>query len=79
LSSATAFRQGIYQFDWVRRVARWLDAMPNAALAIEVAPDRVAAARWSAPVRSMAIPSNLCRLERWLIGRRSQHRERRRR
>jgi len=47
LSSATAFRQGIYQFDWARRIVRWLDAMPNAALAIEVAPDRVAAARWS--------------------------------
>ena len=47
MSSTTAFRQGIYQFDWVRRVVRWLDAMPNAALAVEVAPDRVAAARWS--------------------------------
>jgi hypothetical protein len=47
LSSTAAFRQGIYQFDWARRVARWLDAMPNAALAVEVAPDRVAAARWS--------------------------------
>jgi hypothetical protein len=47
LSSTATFRQGIYQFEWVRRVARWLDAMPHAALAIEVAPDRVAAARWS--------------------------------
>jgi hypothetical protein len=47
LSSSTAFRQGIYQFEWVRRVARWLDAMPHAALAIELGPDRVAAARWS--------------------------------
>jgi type IV pilus assembly PilM-like protein len=47
LSSSTAFRQGIYQFEWVRRVALWLDAMPNAAVAIEFAPDRVAAARWS--------------------------------
>ncbi len=47
MSSTTAFRQGIYQFDWARRVVRWLDAMPNAALAVEVAPDRVAAARWS--------------------------------
>ncbi len=46
MSSGTAFRQGIYQFEWVRRIARWLDAMPNVALAIEVAPDRVAAARW---------------------------------
>ena len=47
MSSATAFRQGIYQFQWVRRVARWLDALPHISLAIEVAPDRVAAARWS--------------------------------
>ena len=47
MSSSTAFRQGIYQFEWVRRVALWLDAMPNAAVAIEVAPERVAAARWS--------------------------------
>jgi len=47
LSSTAAYQQGIYQFDWLRRVARWLDAMPHAALAIEVAPDRVAAARWS--------------------------------
>jgi hypothetical protein len=47
LSSTTAFRQGIYQFEWVRRVALWLDAMPIVSLVIEVAPDRVAAARWS--------------------------------
>jgi type IV pilus assembly protein PilM len=47
LSSTTAFRQGIYQFEWVRRVARWLDAMPYISLAIEIAPERVAAARWS--------------------------------
>jgi type IV pilus assembly protein PilM len=47
LSNTTAFRQGIYQFEWVRRVARWLDAMPYVSLAIEIAPERVAAARWS--------------------------------
>jgi type IV pilus assembly protein PilM len=47
LSSTAAYQQGIYQFGWLRRVARWLDAMPHSALAIEVAPDRVAAARWS--------------------------------
>ncbi len=47
MSSTAAFRQGIYQFEWVRRVTRWLDAMPYTALAIELAPDRVAAARWS--------------------------------
>lgn len=47
MSSATAFRQGIYQFEWARRAARWLDAMPYTAVAIEIAPDRLAAARWS--------------------------------
>ncbi len=47
MSSTAAYQQGIYQFDWLRRVARWLDAMPHAALAVELAPDRVAAARWS--------------------------------
>jgi len=47
LSSTAAFRQGIYQFEWVRRMALWLDAMPYASVAIEVAPERVAAARWS--------------------------------
>jgi type IV pilus assembly protein PilM len=47
LSSTTAFRQGIYQFEWVRRLALWLDALPSVPLVIEFAPDRVAAARWS--------------------------------
>jgi len=47
LSSSAAFGQGIYQFEWVRRVARWLDAMPNVSFAIEVGPERIAAARWS--------------------------------
>ncbi|HYT20969.1 MAG TPA: hypothetical protein VEW05_12160 [Candidatus Polarisedimenticolia bacterium] len=47
MSSAAAFRQGIYQFQWARRVARWLDALPNVSLALEVSPNRVAAARWS--------------------------------
>jgi hypothetical protein len=47
LSSTATFHQGIYQFEWARRLALWLDAMPHIAVAIEVAPDRVAAARWS--------------------------------
>ena len=46
MSSTAAFRQGIYEFDWVRRIARWFDAMPPVSLAVEVGPDRVAAARW---------------------------------
>lgn len=47
MSNATAFRQGIYQFEWVRRLALWLDALPAVPLVVEFAPDRVAAARWS--------------------------------
>jgi hypothetical protein len=47
LSSTATFRQGIYKFELVRRAALWLDALPHTALAVEVTPDRVAAARWS--------------------------------
>ncbi len=47
MSSTATFRQGIYKFELVRRLALWLDAMPHTALAVEVSPDRVAAARWS--------------------------------
>jgi len=47
LSSTATFRQGIYQSELVRRVARWLDAMPHPPLAIEIAPDRISGARWS--------------------------------
>jgi type IV pilus assembly protein PilM len=47
LSSVATFHRGIYQSDLVRRIARWLDAMPHPPLAIEIAPDRVAVARWS--------------------------------
>lgn len=47
MSKTAAFRQGIYKSDFVRRMARWLDAMPHPALACEIAPDRVAAVRWT--------------------------------
>jgi type IV pilus assembly protein PilM len=47
LSSTATFRQGIYKSNAVRRVARWLDAMPHPPLAIEIAHDRVSGARWS--------------------------------
>lgn len=47
MSSTATIRQGIYKFEFVRRLALWLDAMPHTALAVEVSPDRVAAARWS--------------------------------
>jgi len=47
LSSSAAFRHGIYKSDVVRRMARWLDAMPHPPIAIEISLDRVAAVRWS--------------------------------
>ena len=37
----------MYQNEFARKVARWLDAMPHPPLAIEISPERVAAARWS--------------------------------
>jgi type IV pilus assembly protein PilM len=36
----------VYQSEFARKVARWLDAMPHPPLAIEISPERVAAARW---------------------------------
>jgi hypothetical protein len=47
LSSSAAFRQGIYQSEFARKVARWLEAMPHPPLALEISQDRVAAARWT--------------------------------
>jgi type IV pilus assembly protein PilM len=47
LSSSATFRQGIYQSELVRKVARWLEAMPHPPLALEISQDRVAAARWT--------------------------------
>jgi type IV pilus assembly protein PilM len=47
LTSTDAFRRGIYKTGWVRRMARWLDAMPYPSLAIEISPNLLAAVRWS--------------------------------
>lgn len=47
LSSATAVHQGIYKSGLARRVAQWLDAIPHPPVAMEIAPNRVAVARWS--------------------------------
>ena len=47
MSSTATFHQGIYQSDLVRRISRWLDAIPHPPLAIEIAPDRIAAVRWT--------------------------------
>ncbi len=47
MSSSATFRQGIYQNEFARKVARWLEAMPHPPLALEISQDRVAAARWT--------------------------------
>lgn len=47
MSSAVSIHQGIYKSDLVRRMARWLDAMPHPPLAIEISPTQVAGARWT--------------------------------
>jgi type IV pilus assembly protein PilM len=47
LSSVGTVQQGIFQSGLARRIARWFDALPHPPLAIEIAPDRIAAARWS--------------------------------
>lgn len=47
MSDANSIRQGIYQSGLVRRIVRWLDAIPHPLLACEIAQDYVAAARWS--------------------------------
>jgi type IV pilus assembly protein PilM len=46
LSSIATLRQERRESGLYGRLARWLDAMPHPHLAIEFAPDRVAAARW---------------------------------
>ena len=47
MSPVTTFRQGIYKSTLVRRMARWLDAIPHPPVALEIAPDRIAGARWT--------------------------------
>lgn len=47
MASAATFHWGIYKSRAVRRIARWLDAMPVLPLAIEVSADRLAAVRWA--------------------------------
>ena len=47
LASAATFRQGIYKSRKVRRLAGWLDAMPDPPLAVEIGVDRLAAIRWA--------------------------------
>jgi len=46
LSSIATLRPDVRESGLLSRLSRWLDAMPHPHLAIEFAPDRVAAARW---------------------------------
>jgi type IV pilus assembly protein PilM len=45
--SNSAFRQGIYQSEFARKIARWLEAMPHPPLGLEISQDHVAGARWT--------------------------------
>jgi type IV pilus assembly protein PilM len=47
LISPATVRHGFYKSNLARKVARWLDATPHPPLAVEIAPDRIAAARFS--------------------------------
>ncbi len=47
MSSASGVREGIYRSSLVRRVSRWLDAIPHPLLVCEVSPGYVAAAKWT--------------------------------
>ena len=46
MNSTTAFRQGIYKSELVRKVTRWLEATPHPPLAMEITPERVAMVRF---------------------------------
>jgi type IV pilus assembly protein PilM len=46
LSSAPVLHQGIYKSALARRIASWLDAIPHPPVAIEIASDRLAVAKW---------------------------------
>jgi type IV pilus assembly protein PilM len=47
LTELGAYRQGIYQSQWVRKIALWLDAQPHPPIAIEIAPERISGARFT--------------------------------
>ena len=47
MSSLGAYQSGLYKIDAVRRLTRWLEATPHPGLVIEIAPERVSAARFT--------------------------------
>jgi type IV pilus assembly protein PilM len=46
LTGTENFESRLYQIGLVRRIDRWLHAMPHPSLVVEIAPGHVAAARW---------------------------------
>ena len=46
MTSTATSHEGIYKSELVRRVTRWLDATPHPAIAMEISPEQVAAARF---------------------------------
>lgn len=46
MSSAPVIHRGIYKSRLVRRASLWLDAIPHPPVALEIAPDRIAVAKW---------------------------------
>jgi type IV pilus assembly protein PilM len=47
MDTSKGIREGIYRSSVVRSLSRWLDVVPHPLVACEIAPDYVAAARWS--------------------------------
>jgi len=47
MSATKGIREGIYRSALVRGVSHWLDVVPHPLVACEIAPDYVAAARWT--------------------------------
>jgi type IV pilus assembly protein PilM len=46
LSSSASLATQFYNLEPVRRMERWLNAMPHPSMVVEIAPNRVSAARW---------------------------------
>jgi len=46
LTSAATFLESPYKNGWLGGFTRWLDAIPHPPLAMEIASDRIAVARW---------------------------------
>jgi len=47
LSNRSTYQTGLFKIDAFRRLMRWLDATPHPALAVEIGPEQISAARFS--------------------------------